>query len=84
MPTKILTEEELEQALKELTEWHIITSPRPDNPSQQRVELVKLFTFADYTAAIEFLASTVPHINALDHHPRWENEFKRLTAHHHA
>lgn len=45
----------------------------------------KRFEFDDFTAAMAFMATAAPKIDALDHHPEWTNVYNRvdvrLTSH---
>lgn len=47
--------------------------------------LEREFEFADFAAAIRFIATAAPKIDALNHHPEWTNVYNtvsvRLTSH---
>jgi 4a-hydroxytetrahydrobiopterin dehydratase len=40
--------------------------------------LIKTFTFADFAAAIDFMATARPRIDELNHHPEWTNVYNRV------
>ena len=40
--------------------------------------LTKTFTFDDFAAAIDFMASARPSIDGLNHHPEWTNVYNRV------
>ena len=40
--------------------------------------LIKTFTFADFAAAIDFMATARPGIDELNHHPEWTNVYNRV------
>lgn len=47
--------------------------------------ITKTFEFADFSAAMAFMARCVPEIDRMDHHPEWKNVYNRvevwLTSH---
>ena len=40
--------------------------------------LTKTFKFADFAAAIDFMAEARPGIDELNHHPAWTNVYNRV------
>ena len=40
--------------------------------------LTKRFKFADFAAAIDFMAAARPGIDELNHHPEWTNVYNRV------
>ena len=40
--------------------------------------LTKRFQFADFAAAIDFMATARPGIDELNHHPEWTNVYNRI------
>jgi 4a-hydroxytetrahydrobiopterin dehydratase len=47
--------------------------------------LTKTFKFANFNAAMEWMAKAAPEIDKMDHHPEWTNVYNkvsiRLTTH---
>lgn len=76
---RAFTEAEIGEALRELPGWELSTSPLPGQFPKERVEIMKLFQFRRFGDAVEFMHTSVPEINKLNHHPRWENLWKTLT-----
>jgi len=62
-----LSSDEIAQALTEFTGW-----------TYDGDALTKRFTFADFAAAIDFMASARPQIDELNHHPEWTNVYNRV------
>lgn len=61
------TDAQIEEALLTLPGW-----------SQEGEAIVKSFQFADFAAAIDFMARAVPGIDQMDHHPEWTNVYNRV------
>lgn len=62
-----LSADEIAQALTEFTGW-----------AYDGEALTKTFTFDDFAAAIDFMASARPRIDELNHHPEWTNVYNRV------
>ncbi len=75
-----LTEAELNSELKTLPGWEPVESMIPGDYPRSRHELRKVYVFATFEAAIKFMSSSVPVINKLEHHPRWENQWRTVTV----
>lgn len=69
-----LSDDDIEAALAQLDGWE-----RDD------AALTKTFEFADFPAAMDFMARCAERIDELDHHPEWTNVYNRvdvrLTSH---
>ena len=61
-----------------LNAWRVTSSPLPESPSQQRVELFREYKFASFESAVAFMAMVAKGCDILNHHPRWENIWKTL------
>jgi 4a-hydroxytetrahydrobiopterin dehydratase len=70
---KALPPDELEAALRTLPAWRLVTT-------DGRVELTRSYEFPSFPAAIRFMAAAVEPIEALNHHPRWENAWRTVTV----
>jgi len=75
-----LTKEEIQQQLGALPNWKVVSSPLPGEYPKTRTELTRRFRFSTFERAITFMQEAVPHINEVNHHPRWENVFKTVTV----
>lgn len=75
---RTLTREEIRQQLAALPNWKIVSSPLPGEYPKTRTELSRRFRFSSFERAIAFMQAAVPHINEVNHHPRWENVFKTV------
>ena len=64
-----LSDDEIAQALTEFTGW-----------DYDGEALTKTFTFGDFAAAIDFMASARPRIDELNHHPEWTNVYNRVVV----
>jgi 4a-hydroxytetrahydrobiopterin dehydratase len=63
----ILSPDDIDAALAELDGW--------DSDGDA---LTKTFEFADFGAAMDFMARCAPEIDSLDHHPEWTNVYNRV------
>jgi 4a-hydroxytetrahydrobiopterin dehydratase len=63
----LLTPAEIESRLHELDGWTYDGSA-----------LLKRFVFADFAAAIDFMAAARPAIDESNHHPEWTNVYNRV------
>jgi 4a-hydroxytetrahydrobiopterin dehydratase len=64
---RLLSEEQLAVALRELPAWE-----------RRGERLVRLFQFADFQQAFGFMASAALCAEKLDHHPEWTNVYNRV------
>jgi pterin-4a-carbinolamine dehydratase len=62
----------------DLREWQLLSSPLPENPAVERIELFREFPFSTFRHAVGFMAEVAPGCDIANHHPRWENIFKTL------
>ncbi|MBK9152506.1 MAG: 4a-hydroxytetrahydrobiopterin dehydratase [Saprospiraceae bacterium] len=63
---------------RELFGWKLVSSPLPENPSQNRVELFREYIFKSFDQVLEYMLKVAPICNTLPHHPRWENTWTTL------
>jgi pterin-4a-carbinolamine dehydratase len=71
---------ELRQALASLPQWSCVVSDLPGTAGGQRTELHRAYEFATFADAIGFMNAAVPKIDALQHHPRWENVWRTVSV----
>lgn len=69
LPPKILTADELRNALNALPGW-----------SGNSSGLTCTYQFADFLAAMSFMQAAAPAIDAANHHPEWTNVFNRVSV----
>jgi len=65
----------------DLPAWRVETSQVLDDPrvpQGTKIELVRAFRFRSFLDAIAFMGKAAPSIDAMDHHPRWENVWRTL------
>jgi pterin-4a-carbinolamine dehydratase len=77
---RTMSAQEIEQDLYTLPDWSVVSSPLPGEYPRTRSELSRRFRFSSFEQAIAFMQAAVPHINQVNHHPRWENVFKTVTV----
>ncbi len=77
---RALEPDEIQQALARHPGWTIVRSPLPGDYPKERVELHRVFRFADFDHAIDFMSDARPFINRTNHHPRWENVFRAVSV----
>lgn len=75
-----LTDDERREQLATCPEWHVVSSPLPDDASGARTELCRAFRFRSFDEALAFMQAAAPFINHSDHHPRWENSHRTVTV----
>jgi len=75
-----LSEDELEQTLTTLHGWEPVETMIPGDYPNARQELRKAYRFGSFKKAIEFMHLAVVPINKLQHHPRWENQWRTVTV----
>jgi pterin-4a-carbinolamine dehydratase len=79
---KIMTDEEVRIALAPLSFWQLNWSPHPWGVDQQAQEISKVYEFGSFNEAIQFMSFAATAIDKWEppHHPRWENQWKVVTA----
>ena len=75
-----LSPDELNDALREMPGWELVTSEVPGHEPVMRTELKRVYEFRSFEDAIGFMASAVAHISSIQHHPRWENVWRTVTV----
>ena len=75
-PPKKATKQQENILLSELQQWEIIEHGAEGNG---RRELHRLYEFKTFEAAFQFMSEAASRIVSVqDHHPRWENIYKRV------
>jgi pterin-4a-carbinolamine dehydratase len=74
-----MSEAELDHELSLLSGWEPVESVSPGDYPNSRFELRKYFRFKTFREAIRFMYEAVRPINAMNHHPRWENQWTTVT-----
>jgi len=77
---KELSQKEIGEVLKQSLEWEVAVSEIPGKAPLNRTELKKVYEFASFENAIEFMHEASKHISEVDHHPRWENVWRSVTV----
>jgi pterin-4a-carbinolamine dehydratase len=77
---KTLTPSDLEQALEALPGWEQVESFIPGDYPKTRHEIRKAFIFQTFREAMGFMIAAIPAVNQLEHHPRWENQWRTVTV----
>jgi pterin-4a-carbinolamine dehydratase len=75
-----LSRDEIDDALKELATWHVAVSEIPGKEPLKRTELTRTYEFRSFENALRFMSDAVPHIERVEHHPRWENLWRTVTV----
>ncbi len=75
-----LSEEEINENLKKIPDWKILTSPLPGQHPKVRTELMRSYQFQSFPQTIDFMRDAVVHVENVKHHPRWENLWKTVTV----
>lgn len=75
-----LTEAQLSDALRTLPGWEPVETFVAGDYPNARHELRKAYRFPSFKAAIEFMRTAVDPIQELQHHPRWENQWRTVTV----
>ena len=78
--SKEFSEVELAGELKSLPEWEVSVSELPGKESLKRAELKRTYKFASFEDAIDFMKTAAGHISKVNHHPRWENNWRTITV----
>lgn len=77
---KPLSEDQLHNHLENLSGWEPIETMVPGDYPKSRQELRKVYEFRSFQKAIQFMMRAVDPIDKVNHHPRWENQWKSLTV----
>jgi pterin-4a-carbinolamine dehydratase len=78
---KELSPEEIAGALKQLDDkWAIEPSEIPGKEPLKREELTRIYEFASFEDAIDYMSAASKHISSVQHHPRWENIWRTITV----
>jgi pterin-4a-carbinolamine dehydratase len=76
--------EQLSRRLSELPHWRLVESELDDDPRYEtgykRIEITRVFNFAKFLDAIDFMKAAAEQIDPLNHHPRWQNVFRTVTV----
>jgi pterin-4a-carbinolamine dehydratase len=75
-----LSRDELDEALRGLSKWQRVVSEIPGKEPLKRTELKRTYEFRSFVEAIAFMADAAPHIDRVEHHPRWENLWRTVTV----
>jgi pterin-4a-carbinolamine dehydratase len=75
-----LSDTDIEKQLTSLPGWEPIESIVPGDYPNARHELRKAYRFHAFATAIEFMRSAVDLVEKLQHHPRWENQWRTVTV----
>ena len=76
-----LSESALGAALLTLRGWEPVESLIPGDYPNARQELRKAYRFRSFKRAMKFMQSAVEPVQKLQHHPRWENQWRTVTVH---
>lgn len=69
MARRKLSNEELNEALKELSGWEV-----------KQGKLHKAYKFGSFSQAIGWMMSVAIHADKLDHHPEWSNVYNQVNV----
>lgn len=69
MPIARLTEDEVHDALQELTDWEL-------NEACSGIE--RTFVFANFSEAFAFMTRVALYAEKVDHHPEWSNVYRTV------
>jgi len=79
VPPPRLDNEDEKNFLSEYTEWEIVETEEHNTPGGYRRELHRVYEFPNFDLTFEFMTEVVTRgINAMNHHPRWQNTFNRV------
>lgn len=76
-----ISESDLEDELSKRQHWEPVESEIPGDYPNVRLELRRTYSFRSFKKAIEFMSLASASIHKLQHHPRWENQWRTLTVH---
>ncbi len=60
--------------------WSTVESIVPQTYPKVRQELRRAYKFNSFEAAINFMHGSIETIDRMQHHPRWENQWKTVTV----
>lgn len=80
MNGKQLTADDVSRWLAANQAWQVNTTADPGEAPRSRTELCRVYTFPSFGGALAFMQAAAPFIERTNHHPRWENSFKRVTV----
>lgn len=75
-----LSESLLENELLSLPGWEPVESLIPGDYPNARQELRKAYRFRSFKKAVEFMHSAITPVQKIQHHPRWENQWRTVTV----
>lgn len=75
-----LTARQLRGALCSLKHWRLETNLVRGDAGRLQTELTRQFAFSSFAEAVQFMARSVPDIDARDHHPRWQNVYDQVSV----
>lgn len=79
-PPRALSPPEIQRWLATHAGWTVASSPLPGERATTRTELTRTYGFPTFDAALGFMRMAAPFIDRTNHHPRWENSFRRVTV----
>lgn len=75
-----LSDEQLSDALATLDGWEPVESLVPGEYPKTRQELRKVYRFKTFPKAIEYMQEASKQIVKIQHHPRWQNQWRTVTV----
>jgi pterin-4a-carbinolamine dehydratase len=75
-----LSSAEVDAAITELRGWEPVESQIPGDYPRSRHELRKIFRFSSFKGAMRFMQAGADPVHELQHHPRWENQWRTVTV----
>jgi pterin-4a-carbinolamine dehydratase len=75
-----LTQPEIDAALGLLRGWEQVESMIPHDYPKSRQEIRRVYSFPSFESAMKFMGSAAVAISELQHHPRWENQWRTVTV----
>lgn len=76
---KELSLDEIGKELEALPDWEPVISDIPGSEPLKRTEIKRVYEFASFEDAIDFMHVASKHVTEIDHHPRWENIWRTVT-----
>jgi 4a-hydroxytetrahydrobiopterin dehydratase len=67
-----MSAEEIAQALTTLSGWKLVDQGSGSNA------LTRKYKFVNFRKAMAFMAACVPEIEAINHHPTWQNSYNDI------
>jgi pterin-4a-carbinolamine dehydratase len=75
-----LNQQEIASARLKLPNWKDVSSTIPGEEPLRRLELRRVFEFDSFEHAMCFVNDVAKHAVQVDHHPRWENQWRTVTV----